>query len=141
MEKQSTPRRRIWQVIFPIVSSHPSGITFASAEIALLPPHTNVAAVLPCIRIVLPQVALHFAGWIGGAHTRCRIEHFTELAPIRQPTLLPGSRKLVCSSTGCVDGRKAVDGTFGRTVLITVRTRTTLLILTSVLILVLILVL
>ena len=53
---------RTWQVICPSLSSQPSGITFASGEMALLSPQTNLAAVRPCIKIVLPQFLLQVDG-------------------------------------------------------------------------------
>lgn len=42
--------------------------------------------------------------------------------------LPPATRKLVWERTGCLDGRNAVDGTSGRTVFVTVRTRTIVLV-------------
>lgn len=70
LEKQSTPTVRTWQVTLPIVSSHPSGITFASDENPLLPPHTNLAAPWLTMEIVSPQVFRQAMGCGGAAHTR-----------------------------------------------------------------------
>ena len=127
---------RIWQVMLPTLSSQPSGITFASGTIALRPPHTNFAARPPCIKMVLPQLVRQVDGCTGAAQTRLRTEQRIPPAATLHPTLLPGIRKRVWASTGCRDGRNAVEGTFGRTFLITLRVRTIVRILILVLILV-----
>jgi hypothetical protein len=120
VEKQSTPNVRTWQVILPTVSSHPSGTTFAPAEIATLPPQTNSVGRAPLRTTTFPQVVLQLEGCAGGAQTRRRTSQRTLAWPMLQPTLPPVTANESSASARWLDGMNAPAGTSGFTVFVKV---------------------